>query len=168
MRSTRSTVNALFKKNGTSANTLLHKPYKKLQMSDPLVDMYKRLSIFVDVIQRLLGMFSTGHFFDVAALLTQSVYESLSVYLNSLAADPVKYPDYENIRLGIVMTLEGLYQGIRQYAVLVNTEHALTTAQECCDTLHNAQKLKEYLDLNDYMNNFLNKSDRANQYFAIK
>jgi hypothetical protein len=98
-------------------------------------------------IQKLYQLFSDGKFFEVASLLTQPVYESLSRDFRLLEVDEIKYPEYENIRLSELRSLQGLYQGVRQYAILVNTENALTTAEECCATLRDPQKLKDYLDM---------------------
>ena len=144
MRSARSSVYSAFKTNGTTSSTLITMSAMKNQK---LTDMYAKLSVFVSAIQNLLAMFSAGRFLDVAALLTPQVYESLSKNISDLAADPVKYPEYENIRTSEVLALQGLYQSIRQQSDLVNLENALTTAEECCATLRDPVKLKEYLDM---------------------
>ena len=144
MRSARSAVYSAFKTNGTTSSTLITMSAMKNQK---LTDMYAKLSVFVSAIQNLLVMFSTGRFLDVASLLTPQVYESLSKNIANLAADPVKYPEYENIRTSEVLALQGLYQSIRQQSDLVNLENALTTAEECCATLRDPAKLKAYLDM---------------------
>ncbi len=137
-------LNTLFYKNGTVRNTLITEvDYKNRTM----VDMYKKLSEYVTAIRKLLDLFASGHFFEVAAVLTEDVYNSMSVGLNSLAVDPVQYPDFENLRLAQVQTLQGLYQGVKQYADLVNTQIALSSADECCLTLRDPVKLKAYLDM---------------------
>lgn len=111
-----------------------------------MMDMYKKLSAYVYAIQKLLDLFASGHLFEVAAILTESVFNSMSYEINQLAVDPVQFPDFENIRLAQVKTLQGLYQGVKQYAELVNTQIALTSAEECCIILRDPVKLKDYID----------------------
>lgn len=137
-------INTIFRKNGTEINSIITRANGKNQI---IVDLYKRLSRLVASIQPLYQLFSDGKFFEVASLLTQPVYESLSRDFHLLEVDRIKYPEYENIRMSELRSLQGLYQGIRQYATLVNTEHALTSAEECCATLRDPQKLKDYLDM---------------------
>ena len=137
-------LNTLFYKNGTVRNTLITEMDYKNRVA---VDMYKKLSDYVTAIRKLLDLFASGHFFEVAAVLTEDVYNSMAVDLNSMAVDPIQYPDFENLRLAQVQTLQGLYQGIQQYSNLVNTQIALSTADECCLTLRDPVKLKAYLDM---------------------
>lgn len=139
-----SRMNTIFRKNGTSINSIITQINGKNQA---MIDMYKQLSILVASIKKLYDMFSAGQFFEVAAFLTQPVYESLSRDFNLLAADPVQYPEYENIRRSELLSLQGMYKGIQQYATLVNTENALTSAQECCATLRDPKKLSDYLKM---------------------
>lgn len=137
-------LNTLFNKNGSVRNTLITDlDYK----NRALVDMYKKLSDYVNAIRKLLDLFASGHFFEVASVLTESVYNSMCIDLNSMAVDPIQYPEFENLRLAQVKTLQGLYQGVKQYADLVNTQIALSSANECCDTLRDPVKLKEYIDM---------------------
>lgn len=136
-------LNTLFYKNGTVRNSLITEMDFK---NRTMVDMYKKLSNYVTAIRKLLDLFASGHFFEVAAILTEDVYNSMSLELNSLSADPIQYPEFENLRLAQVQTLQGLYQGVKQYADLVNTQIALTTADECCQTLRDPVKLKAYID----------------------
>lgn len=112
-----------------------------------MIDMYKKLSGLVASIKKLHEMYSAGRFFDVAALLTRPVYESLARDFNLLAMDPVRQPEYENIRKSELLSLQGLYKGVEQYVTLVNTEHALTSAEECCATLRDPKKLSDYLNM---------------------
>jgi hypothetical protein len=69
----------------------------------------------------------------------------MSVEMNNLAADASKYSDYENIRMGSVAALQGLYQSIIQYANLVDVEIKLDKAKECEEILNDPVKLEEYI-----------------------
>jgi hypothetical protein len=139
-----SRMNTIFRKNGTSINSIITQVNGKNQA---MIDMYKQLSILVASIKKLYDMFSAGQFFEVASFLTQPVYESLSRDFNLLEVDPVQYPEYETIRRSELLSLQGMYKGIQQYALLVNTENALTSAQECCATLRDPKKLSDYLKM---------------------
>lgn len=111
-----------------------------------LIAMYKTLSTYIQTITTLLNEYSRGRFYEVASILTQDVYNKMSLELNNLAYNPNKYPDYEGLRLSNVNALHGLYKSIIQYSELVETENKLSASRENEAILYNPVKLREYID----------------------
>lgn len=110
-----------------------------------LNDHYKDLATYSTTLQTLLNSYAQGDFYGVANVLTQSVYQQLSVDLVNLALDPEQYPYYEELRNTITSSLEGLYQSILQYATMVNLESQLDVCQGYEAILNDPVKLQEYL-----------------------
>ena len=105
-------------------------------------DLYKRLADFTILLNTLLVLFSEGKFSQVALILTNTEYASLATQLINLKQnDPV----YEQLRFTIARSLEGLYQGVLQYIVLINTQYKLIKETERASILDDMKKLMEYL-----------------------
>jgi len=137
-------TNSIFSRNVANTNTFLTNADARNRI---LISMYAKLSVYVRTIRTLLIEYSQGHFFEVANILTNTVFNRMSVELNNLSADPSKYSDYENIRMGSVASLQGLYQSILQYANLVDAELKLEKAKECEEILNDPVKLEEYIKM---------------------
>lgn len=111
-----------------------------------LIDMYKKLAVYVRTINHLLDEFSKGQFFAVANILTQDMYNKMSIQLRNLANDANKYPDYETLRKNSVNSLHGLYQSILQYAELRDSENQLASSREFTDeVLYDPVRLTEFI-----------------------
>lgn len=117
----------------------------KAQENEILVDYYDQLSQIVHVIERLLREFALGEFEVLVGVFTSEVYDLLAQDLYDLQRDPSKYPEYEILRKSATHSLEGLQQGLLQYAVLKNTEAELAVARKAEEILHNTEKLKAYI-----------------------
>jgi len=137
-------TNSIFSRNVANTNTFLTNADARNRI---LISMYAKLSVYVRTIRTLLIQYAKGHFYEVANILTNKVFNRMSVELNNLSADPSKYSDYENIRMGNVAALEGLYQSILQYANLVDSELKLEKAKECEAILNDPVKLEEYIKM---------------------
>jgi hypothetical protein len=111
-----------------------------------MIDYYAKLATYVRTIRTLLNQYAQAEFYTVANILTQTVYQKMSVELNALAMNSSKYANYETLRLGTVSALEGLYQSILQYATLVDTEYQLEKALEYKVILNDPVKLNEYIE----------------------
>jgi len=85
-------------------------------------DLYKKLSNFTILLNQLLILFSEGKFSQVALILTDTEYELLAKELASLSRSNLIY---EQIRITIARSLEGLYQGMLQYIHLINVQQKL-------------------------------------------
>ena len=111
-----------------------------------LVDMYKKLAGVVQTINTLMLEYSKGNFYAVANILTQQMYNKLSVALSNISVPANKYPDYETIRASSTSALGGLYQSILQYSKLVDTEMQLDICKEHESILYDKTKLQEYIN----------------------
>jgi hypothetical protein len=106
-------------------------------------DIYKPLSDFTKKLDYLFLLFSKGQFKQIMLILTRDEYNSLASQLLDISnTDPV----YEQIRTTIARALEGLYQGVLQYILLINTEYKLIIATEKASILDDMCKLREYLE----------------------
>jgi len=117
----------------------------KAQENKIFVEYYDQLSQIVHVIERLLREFALGEFEVLVGVFTPEVYDRLAQDLYDLQKDPSKYPEYEILRKSATHSLEGLQQGLLQYAVLKNTEAELAVARKAEEILHNMEKLKAYI-----------------------
>ena len=106
-------------------------------------NIYKVLADYSAVIQNLLFNFSLGNFNQVKNILTLRYYQYLSVKLAQITF--TDYPIYEQLRLSTKYSLQGLYKGIQQYNVLVNTQNNLVTMTEKASILDDMTKLKNYI-----------------------
>ena len=106
-------------------------------------DIYKPLSDFTKKLDYLFLLFSKGQFKQIMLILTRDEYNSLASQLLDISnTDPI----YEQIRTTIARALEGLYQGVLQYILLINTEYKLIIATEKASILDDMCKLREYLE----------------------
>ena len=117
----------------------------KAQENEILVEYYDQLSQIVHIIERLLREFALGEFEVLVGVFTSEMYDRLAQDLYDLQRDPSKYPEYEILRKSATHSLEGLQQGLLQYAVLKNTEAELVVARKAEEILHNMDKLKAYI-----------------------
>ena len=112
-----------------------------------IIDMYAKLSAYVKTIRTFLNLFSTADFYTLANLLTTPIYNKMSIDLQNLAVNSTKYPDYENLRLGTIASLQGLYQCIIQYVTLVDTKVKLDKALEYEKILNDPVRLQAYIEM---------------------
>jgi hypothetical protein len=136
-------ANTMFYRNVNAINGVILTGDGRSKM---LVDMYARLATVSRTINVLMQEYSKGNFYEVANTLTNEVFNKLSMRLGALAADPVKYPDYEVIRAMTTCGLSGMYQGLLQYANLVETDLKLKICQEHESILHDPAKLQEWIN----------------------
>ena len=105
--------------------------------------IYKALSDFAVTLDTLLNDFSEGKFQEVALILTREKYNSLSVQLSKLQRP--QNQTYENLRILIQASLQGLYQAIQQYANLINTQSLLINQTNRANILNSIESIKEYI-----------------------
>ena len=134
--------NTVFSKNVNSSSGLITGAAAENQI---IVNMYKKLSTVVQNINTLMTEYSKGNFYAVANILTLNAYNNYSISLANLAADNVKYPEYETIRRSSTSALTGLYQSIIQYSNYVNLEEQLRIAQQNENILYNPTLLNEFI-----------------------
>ena len=132
-------VNPVFRK------TILEKivPVTQQTQIEPQPDIYKQLAEFTKKIDHLFYLFSQGQFSQIVVLLTRDKYNSLAVELLNLSKTD---PTYEQIRTTIARALEGLYQGVLQYILLINTQYELIKVSKKASILDDMCKLREYLE----------------------
>lgn len=111
-----------------------------------LVAMYAKLAVVVHTINTLMTEFSKGHFYTVANILTQTIYNKLSINLANLAVSANKFPDFETIRISSTSALGGLYKSILQYSDYVNMEEQLALAKEHEAILYDRVKLQDFIN----------------------
>jgi len=129
--------------NPVNRKTILESPIKPIQVTGTGADIYKPLSDFTKKLDYLFLLFSQGQFRQIMLILTRNEYNALASQLLDLSnTDPV----YEQIRTTIARSLEGLYQGVLQYILLINTEYKLIIANEKASILDDMCKLREYLE----------------------
>ena len=128
--------------NPVNIKTILEKGTKPIAQ-EPQIDIYKELSDFTKQLDYLFLLFSKGQFSRITLILTREKYNSLALQLLSLSKTN---PVYEQIRKTIARSLEGLYQGVLQYILLINTEYKLIIANEKASILDDPCKLREYLE----------------------
>uniref|UniRef100_A0A6C0JN84 Uncharacterized protein n=1 Tax=viral metagenome TaxID=1070528 RepID=A0A6C0JN84_9ZZZZ len=107
-------------------------------------DIYQTLSEFSITIQDLLYNFSLGNFAYVTSVLTNRYYRTLSIKISRIIY--LDYPIYEQLRLSIKQSLQGLYKAIIQYSVLNETKIKLEAATEQVSILNDPERLKEYIN----------------------
>lgn len=121
-----------------------------LQNSDStnqlIINMYKKLAAVVQTINTLMNEYYKGNFYAVANILTQKIYNKLSINLANLAVSANKYRDYETIRMSSTSSLGGLYQSVLQYSELVDTKAKLEISREHESILYDPVKLREYIN----------------------
>jgi hypothetical protein len=138
------TTKTIFSRNVNTVNGPMATKDAKVSAS---LDIYVKLSKFVSTIRILLVQYAAANFYAVAHALTLDAYRKISIDLNALAADSNQNKDYENIRRGIVESLEGLYQSVLQQNILMDTEAKLSVANKNLETLYDPVKLKAYIEL---------------------
>lgn len=142
MFSSKNSNNTFFSKNVNSTSGLIVGASAQSQM---IVTMYKKLSDIVQTINTLMTEYSRGNFYAVANILTHNVYNSYSISLANLAADNVKYPEYETIRKSSTSALTGLYQSMIQYSNYLNLEEQLRISQQRENILYDPVLLSEFI-----------------------
>jgi len=135
--------NTLFSKNVNSLNGVIVDAGGKYKA---LVDMYTKLSLYVRTIRILIKEYADGNIEEVAHAMTQDAYNKYSMELAGLSADAGKYGDYENLRLGITDSLQGLYQSILQHNILLDTEAKLSVANKNLEILYDPIKLQDWIN----------------------
>jgi predicted nucleotidyltransferase len=106
-------------------------------------DIYKVLATYSEIIQNLLFQFSLGNFQQVANILNRKYFEYLSKKISMISY--IDYPIYEQLRLSIKKSLQGLYKAVEQYENLIDTQSKLKTTQERASILDDMKKLKDYI-----------------------
>jgi len=129
-------VNPVFRK------TILE-PIQPVTQVQSQPDIYLQLAEFTKKIDHLFDLFSQGQFSQIVLLLTRDKYNSLAVELLNLAKTD---PTYEQIRTTIAKSLEGLYQGVLQHILLINTQYELIKVSKKASILDDMCKLREYLE----------------------
>ncbi len=135
--------NTLFSKNVNSLNGVIVDAGGKYKA---LVDMYTKLSLYVRTIRILIKEYADGNIEEVAHVMTQDAYNKYSMELAGLSADAGKYGDYENLRLSITDSLQGLYQSILQHNILLDTEAKLSVANKNLEILYDPIKLQDWIN----------------------
>ena len=110
-----------------------------------VLSYYAELSEIVTTIIKLLYNFSIGNFDYVNENLTRTTYYNLSLQLLEIKQNASIFPEYENIRLSIVRSLEGLQQAMILYNTLQSTEIELRMCKARCCILDNMTELTNYI-----------------------
>ena len=110
-----------------------------------VLSYYAELSEIVTTIIQLLYNFSIGNFEYVNQNLTRTTYYNLSLQLLEIKQNASIFPEYENIRLSIVRSLEGLQQAMILYKSLQSTEIELQLCKARCSILDNMTELTNYI-----------------------
>ncbi len=106
-------------------------------------DIFKVLADFSLTVDALLVDFSKGNFQAIAVILTRTQYNTWAVALNKL-----KQPQnvtFEQLRITIQDALQGLYQSVLQYGILINTTNQLEVQTTKANILNSIDTIKEYL-----------------------
>ncbi len=135
-------TNSIFARNVMNVNSTITNNDAKNRI---LINLYAKLSVYIQTVRTLLDQYSTGNFYTLANILTAPVYNKMSVDLQGLAA--YKYGDYENIRLSTMSSLQGLFQSAIQYATLVDTQVKLDKALDYERILNDPVRLQEYIKM---------------------
>ena len=109
------------------------------------ISMFAKLSVYVETIGIIFEEYKLGHFYEVANILTQNVYNKYAVQLSNLSADPNKYREYESLRRSCVTSLHGMYQGIQQYARIIDLQNSLELSKENEAILYDPVRLSAYI-----------------------
>ncbi len=109
------------------------------------ISMFAKLSVYVESIGIIFEEYKLGHFYQVANILTQNVYNKYAVQLSNLSADPNKYREYESLRRSCVNSLHGMYQGIQQYARIIDLQNSLELSKENEAILYDPVRLSAYI-----------------------
>lgn len=136
-------TNSIFSKNVLNTNSIMTNADSLNKIA---IGLYNKLSTYTNTIRTLLDEYSKGHFYEVANILTDTVYKKMSLDLLGLAANPQKFSNYENLRLANTSALSGLYQSILQHAKLVDTEMKLERAKDYENILKSPERLKDYIE----------------------
>ena len=110
-----------------------------------VLSYYAELSEIVTTIIKLLYNFSIGNFDYVNENLTRTTYYNLSLQLLEIKQNASIFPEYENIRISIVRSLEGLQQAMILYNTLQSTEIELRMCKARCSILDNMTELTNYI-----------------------
>lgn len=137
-------TNSIFSKNVNNTNTVITNADAQNKIA---LGLFNKLSIYVNTIRTLLLEYSRGNFYVVANILTNTVYQKMSLDLLGLAANPQKFANYENLRLANTSALEGLYQSVLVHAKLVDTEAKLEKAKDYERILNDPKRLEEYIKM---------------------
>lgn len=136
-------------------------PSSSCVTASTVVDLYRKLSLYMNSVKTLQDTYASGDITSVATILTPDVYNTLASQINTLAYDlhlapdgsakgleniSQPYRDYENIRLTTSVSLSSLNQAVRQNTILVDTQNKLENAQEKVDILLDPVKLKKYIE----------------------
>ena len=139
-------VKTVFTKNTKLTNTVFTTVNSTSASCTLILSYYSMLANALSTINTLMVNFALGNYSEVAQILTLDKYNDLSILLGGLQRSSNTYPDYEIIRTTISNSLQALMQAVNQYAVLVNTNAALTNAQAQASILTDMTKLKAYLE----------------------
>jgi len=114
-------------------------------VSTTILTYYSQLSGIVNTIVKLLYNFSIGNFDYVNTNLTSATYYNLSTKLLAIQQNATLYPDYENIRLSITNSLQGLQQAMTLYNSLQSAESQLAMTKARAGILDNMDQLRAYI-----------------------
>lgn len=111
-----------------------------------ILDMFVKLSNYIESIKILFYEYSLGNISMVASILTLKTYETISTEFAKLSVSEKKYPKYEQLRKNYVYAITGLYQSLLQNLKLNECNTTLTSALDKASILDNPVKLKEYIN----------------------
>lgn len=132
--SVKSVVNPVY--NEESANNTCSK----------ILDMFVRLSNYIESIKILFYEYSLGNIDMVASILTLQTFETISVNFSRMAVSEKKYPKYEQLRRNYVYAITGLYQSLLQNLKMNECKSSLDAALNKASILNDPEKLKAYIN----------------------
>lgn len=113
--------------------------------SPVILNYYSDLAKILDELTQLYYNFSIGNFDYVVQNFTRTKYYSLSTQLLAIQVDASIFPEYEQTRVCITRSLEGLYQAINLYISCESTHAELERVKARASILDNMTELKKYI-----------------------
>jgi hypothetical protein len=110
-----------------------------------MLNMYAKLSRYIESIKILLYEYSLGNISVVADILTLETYQQISIELNKLSLKGKKYSYYEQLRKNYTYSIAGLYQSIIQYSEREACKNTIEQLREKLSILDDPQKLRDYI-----------------------
>lgn len=110
-----------------------------------MLNMYAKLSKYIETIKILLYEYSLGNISVVADILTLETYQQISIELNKLSLKGNQYSYYEQLRKNYTYAIAGLYQSIIQYSERESCKNTIEQLREKLSILDDPQKLRDYI-----------------------
>lgn len=108
--------------------------------------LYSKLALFSKKLNLLMFYFTKNDMDYLLANFSHTEYITLGAELYKLRLDPLFYPEYEQIRTALKITIELLYAFVTQYNKVKDLDKLLAKVSEQDQILGNVQMLKEKIN----------------------